>query len=104
MSLWLVMLFAGLLTFATRLSFIWLLGRREMPDWLRRALRFVPPAVLTAIVFPEVLMRGGALDLSLANARWPAALAAALVAWRTKSALWTIVAGMLILWIIIGLR
>lgn len=101
-SLWWVMLLGGLLTYGIRLSFIWLLGRVDIPEWLRRALRFVPPAVLTAIIVPEVLIRDGALEFSLGNERLIAALAAILVAWRTKNALWTIAAGMAILWIIIS--
>ena len=55
MTVWLTMLLVGLGTYATRLSFILLFGRREIPVGVRRALRFVPPAVLTAIIFPELV-------------------------------------------------
>jgi branched-subunit amino acid transport protein len=51
MSVWLTIVAAGLLTYATRLSFILLFGKVEMPVWLHQALRYVPPAV-PAIVFP----------------------------------------------------
>ena len=67
---------------------------------LRQALRFVPPAVLTAIIFPELLMPSGQLDLSLGNARLFAGAAAVLVAWRTRNAVLTIVIGMLVLWVL----
>jgi len=50
MNIWVVMLAAGLLTFGMRLSFIYLFGRFEIPETIRRALRFVPPAVLSAII------------------------------------------------------
>lgn len=96
-SVWPVMIAVGLLTYAMRLSFILLLGRLEMPPLLLRALRYVPPAVLTAIIFPEVVMPGGQFNLSLTNYRLPAALLAALVAWRTRNAVITVAAGMLIL-------
>ncbi len=94
MNIWLVMLLGGLLTFAMRLSFIYLLGRVDVPDAVRRGLRFVPPAVLSALILPELLMPGGHLDVSLANPRWMAGLIAVVVAWRTKSILLTIVIGM----------
>ncbi len=94
MNIWLVMLLGGLLTFGIRLSFIYLLGRFEVPEVVRRALRFVPPAVLSALILPELLMPAGHLDLSLGNLRWLAGLIAVLVAWRTKSILLTIVIGM----------
>ncbi len=61
---------------------------------MQSALRYVPVAVLTAIIVPEILASDGTLDFSLGNARLIAGLIAALVAWRTKSALWTIAAGM----------
>ncbi|MCI0519726.1 MAG: AzlD domain-containing protein [Chloroflexi bacterium] len=94
MEIWLTMLFAGLLTFGLRFSFIALYGRLVFPDWVIRALRYVPPAVLSAIVFPELFLTGGELNLSLANFRLIAGVLAALVAWRTRSILWTILAGM----------
>jgi branched-subunit amino acid transport protein len=89
---------AGLITFATRLSFIALLGRYEVPPFFQRALRFVPPAVLSAIVFTEVVVRDGAADLRPENVRLLAAAVAAGVAWRTRNVLLTIGAGMAALW------
>jgi branched-subunit amino acid transport protein len=93
-EIWLTIILAGILTFLTRLSFIFLLGRWQPPAWLGRALRFVPPAVLSAIIFPEVLLHDGALNLAMGNLRLWAALLAAVVAWRTRSILLTILAGM----------
>ena len=100
MNVWLAIFIAGLLTYATRLSFILLFGRVEIPLWLRRALRYVPPAVLTAIVFPELLLQDGALFLAPGNDRLVAGIVAILVAWRTKNVLLTILAGMLVLWVL----
>ena len=94
MSLWLVIVLAGLLTFATRLSFILLLDRIKVPDWFRRGLRFVPVAVLSAIILPELTTRNTALDLSLHNPQLFAGALAILVAWRTKNVLLTIIVGM----------
>jgi branched-subunit amino acid transport protein len=93
-----VLLVAGLVTFAIRLSFIALLGKVEVPPLLTRALRFVPASVLSAIIFPELVMRGGAVDLSPGNARLLAGALAALVALKTRSVAWTIASGMAALW------
>lgn len=91
---------AGLLTFLMRLSFIWLLGRINLPHWLMRALAFVPVAVFCAIIFPEVLAPGGQLNMALTNPRLPAALAAVLVAWKTRNVVWVVSTGMAILWLL----
>lgn len=97
MNLWLVLIAGGILTYATRLSFIFLLGRLEMPDWLKRSLRFVPPAVLSAIFVPELIFHAGKIDISLTNYRLLAGILAILIAWRTRNTLLTIVFGMVAL-------
>ena len=94
MNLWGVMLLGGLITYLTRLSFIALFGKISVPPLVQRALRYVPPAVLSAIIFPELLLPTGKLDVSLGNTRLLAGLVAVLVAWRTRSALLTILIGM----------
>lgn len=94
MNIWLVMLFGGLITFGMRFSFIYLFGRFEIPEVMRRALHYVPPAVLSAIIFPEILMLQDRLVLGLENERLLAGLVAVMVAWITKNTLLTILAGM----------
>jgi len=94
MSLWVWVIAIGLLTYGLRLSFILLLGRWELPPTAARVLRFVPPAVLGALIGPALLAPAGALDLSPGNARLLAGLLAVAVAWRTRNALLTMVAGM----------
>ncbi|MDK2981625.1 MAG: hypothetical protein PWQ55_1972 [Chloroflexota bacterium] len=92
-DIWVIMIAVGILTYLTRLSFILLLERWQPPEIVTRALRYVPVAVLTAIIVPELVVVNNTLDISLGNARLLAGALAMLVAWRTKSALWTIAAG-----------
>ena len=104
MNLWLIVLGMGLITYAIRLSMIVLLERVPISAVVRQALRFVPAAVLSAIIFPEVLQPGGVLDLSLANARLLAGATAAIIAWRTGNVLLTIGVGMGVLWLLQALN
>jgi branched-subunit amino acid transport protein len=97
-SIWLLFIAIGLGTFLLRFLFIYLFGKTEMPDWLRRALRFVPAAALAALVFPALTHPAGYLDLSLHNFRLLAGLGGAIVAWKTSNVLLTILAGMVLLW------
>lgn len=94
MNIWLIFLLGGLLTFAMRFSFIYAFGRVRVPPALHRALRFVPPAVLSAIIFPAVMMSDDRLDLRLGNHRLLAAAFAVVVAIWTRKTLPTIVAGL----------
>jgi branched-subunit amino acid transport protein len=98
--LWLVLIAIGLLTFGIRLSFIEWFGAKKMPPALIQALRFVPPAVLTAIIFPEVFMRGDGLAINSGNTRLIAAGVASLVALKTRNVLLTIGVGMAVFWIL----
>ena len=97
MNMWLIVFAGGAATYAMRLSFIYLLGRIGVSEVLRRALRFVPPAVLSAIVLPELLAPGGTIALGPDNHRLLAGMFAVVVAWRTRNAVATTLAGMLVL-------
>lgn len=98
-EIWLVMFSLGALTFLTRFSFIGLFHRWQTPPLVKRALRYVPVAALTAIIIPELLMPGGELNLNLLNPRLLAGLIAIFVAVRTRSITWTIAVGMAAFWL-----
>ena len=83
-------------TFSVRYVPLVVVGRAQLPPRVARALRYVPVAVLTAILVPAALMPNGDLDLSLSNAAMVGGIAAAFIAWRTKNLLLTIVLGMVI--------
>lgn len=93
-----VIVLVGALNFLSRLSFIEFFASRGMPPLLARALRFVPPAMLAALVIPMVLAPSLAGTLAGINPRIPAAIVAAFVAFHTRSTLKTLAAGMLTLW------
>jgi len=94
-------LIAGMLlvTFTIRYSMFALAGRVEFSEPLRQALAYVPPAVLTAIIVPAVLMpTGPGINLSLSNPYLVGSLVANAVSWLGKNLLLTIVLGMLAFW------
>ncbi len=99
MSTWLAVVAIGLITYGIRLAFIVLFGRWTIPAPLMRSLRFVPPSVLAAIVLPEVFTGSGAGVPLLLNPRLISAVVAALVAWKTKNVVLTLVAGFAILFL-----
>ncbi len=100
MSTWLAILGVAACTFLLRASFILFADPHKFPEGFRRALLYVPPSVLAAIVVPGLLLVNGRLDLTLDNPRWIAGVVAILVAARTKSALAAIASGMAALWVL----
>jgi branched-subunit amino acid transport protein len=88
-----VILAAGLGTFAMRASFLVVAHRLvDLPPGIQRVLRQIPPAALAALIAPAVLRPEGALDL--ANPRLVAAALATAVCWRTRSVVLTLGVGM----------
>jgi branched-subunit amino acid transport protein len=88
-------------TFGVRYPVLALVGRLSLPGIVQRALRYVRPAVLSAIIAPAVFFPDGErLALGLDNPRILASIIAVLVAWRMKNLLMTIVVGMVALWVL----
>jgi len=99
-DLWIALIIVGLLTLVTRLSFILILEKWEPPDLFQRGLRFVPLAVLSALIFPEIFMHDGPVTLPPDFPRILGAVTAVIVAWRSKNIFLTIGAGMLVFYIL----
>ena len=93
-TVWLTTAGMAAVTIALRLSFLVLPPSVELPPLLRRALRFVPAAVLTCIWAPELLLQKGLLHLALDNERLLAGVFAIAVAWRFRRTYVTIFAGL----------
>lgn len=99
LDIWLLFLILGIVTVALRLSFVLLVGQREMPPLLQRSLRFVPASVITALVVPEIVYQGQTFNLWVNNPRLLPGLAAALAAWYSRSIILTLVMGMGCYWL-----
>lgn len=94
MTAWIVIAVIGLGTWLLRASLILLFRDAIVPPLVERAFRYVGPAVLSAIAVPGLVAPGGSFDPT--GLRVPAGIVAGLVAWRTKSLLLTLVAGLAI--------
>ncbi|MBI1877853.1 MAG: AzlD domain-containing protein [Chloroflexi bacterium] len=89
----------ALVTFAIRYSMFLVAGRVEFPARLVSALRYVPPAVLTAIIVPAVLIPADTgVNLSYTNAYLVGTLVAFGISWFSQNLLLTIVLGMAAFW------
>jgi branched-subunit amino acid transport protein len=90
---WVVILVAAAGTFAQRASFLVFADRlAEVSPRAQRVLRQIPPAVLAALVVPALVRPTGQLDLW--QPRLLAGVVAGLVAWRSRNAGITLLAGM----------
>lgn len=91
-TLWTVIVALGIGTYLIRFSFLGLLGSRALPNWLLRALRYTPMAILPGLVAPAVLWpaaTGGETD----PARLCAAIATIAIGIVTRNLLAAIIGG-----------
>jgi branched-subunit amino acid transport protein len=86
-TFWLTLAGMALVTYGLRASFLLLPPGVETPVLVRRALRYVPAAVLTAIWAPELAFAPGMEQLA-------AGVVAIAVAWRWRLTFVTILAGL----------
>ncbi len=84
----------AVVTFGIRYTLFAAAEQIRLPESLAQSLKYVPPAVLTAIIVPSVLMPAGTIDVSPQNAYLIAALVAFIVGWFRENLLLTIVSGM----------
>jgi branched-subunit amino acid transport protein len=85
-----------LVTYGPRALPVWLLSSRIMPPAVVAWLRYVPAAVLAALLFPSLLINGGHISLGPGNIFLWAALPAAFVAFKTRSLVGSVLVGMAI--------
>ena len=98
MKVWIVIAVVGLLNYCSRLSFIAFFARRSVPAPLARALRYVPAAMLTALIVPMIVLASPMAPDSTDVPRIVAAILGGIVAFRTRNVLLTLGFGMATLW------
>ena len=93
-TIFLIIAGMAVVTYLPRLLPVWLLSKRELPQVVITWLRYVPSAVLAALLFPSVLSDGSRLDFSFYNLYLLAVLPTLLVAWKTRSLFGAVITGM----------
>ncbi|CAM2064612.1 AzlD domain-containing protein [Sulfidibacter corallicola] len=101
--IWFAMLAIGAGTFVFRFSFIGMLSRLNVPQSFERILKYIPVAVLSALIVPSLVIHQGHPDLSFSNLRLLAGVAAMVVAATTRKIFPTLAVGMGTLWLLMYL-
>jgi branched-subunit amino acid transport protein len=93
-TIWLTIAGMALVTVIPRLLPVWLLAGRSLPPLVVAWLRYVPVAVLAAMLAPSLVLQQGQLDFSWSNLYFWVSLPTFAVAWKTRSLFLTVVTGM----------
>jgi branched-subunit amino acid transport protein len=84
----------AVVTVLPRMLPIWVLAGRTLPPLVVTWLKYVPVAVLAALLAPELLLREGRIDLSWSNLYFWVSIPAFLIAIKTRSLFLTVMTGM----------
>ncbi|MBL0386642.1 AzlD domain-containing protein [Tumebacillus sp. ITR2] len=93
-TIWLTILGMSLVTVIPRLLPVWLLAGRTLPPLVVTWLRYVPVAVLAAMLAPSLVLQEGHLDFSWSNLYFWVSLPTIAVAWKTRNLFLTVITGM----------
>lgn len=99
MSAFLVVALAGLATFAMRYGTVAYFARRELPEAVATALRYVAPAMMTALVASTLTAEFAGMDAAEIVPRAVALGAGVLVAVRTRKPASAMAVGFPVLWL-----
>lgn len=95
-EIWLTILLLALATVLTRSFFFMFGGADRLPPKVQHALRYAPAVAMGAILLPDLVMTGAAVDISLWNPRLLAGAGAAVFFLATRHLLGTIAVGMVL--------
>ena len=98
---WTLIIYAGIITFVTRFSMIFLLKKDILNDKAKKILSFVPAAIFPAIIFPPIFLDENATVNLENNPKILAATFAIIVGYLSKNIIATIFAGLTSYWFLI---
>lgn len=93
-NLILIILGMAAVTYLPRFLPMYVLTRLEIPNIVIAWLRYVPVAVLAALIVPGILTADRQIDLTAGNSYLLASIPAFIIAWRTKNMMLTVTIGM----------
>lgn len=99
----LIIIIMSIGTFLLKFSFIYLHGRFKLPQWIENAMKYIPAAILSALIFPAIIIKEDLIWLSIENPRLVAGTIAMFIAWKTKDLLLTTAVGLGIFWLMVFL-
>ena len=93
-TIFITILGMGAVTYLPRLLPVLLLSSKKLPPLVAAWLRYVPVAVLSAMLLPSLVVNDARLDFSRSNLFLWAAVPTFLVAWKTRSLFGSVIVGM----------
>ena len=94
-------IFAGILTYLTRMTMIALINRDMLGNKIKAVLEYVPSAVFPAIIFPGIFINDYGAFIEMNDPKIFGALVALVVGYFSKNIIATILSGLVSYWFLI---
>ena len=94
-------IFAGILTYLTRMTMITLINRDMLGDKIKAVLEYVPSAVFPAIIFPGIFINDFGTFIEMNDPKIFGAIVATIVGYFSKNIIATIISGLISYWFLI---
>ena len=98
---WTSILFAGLITYLTRMGMIVLIDKDIFNENFRKILNYVPSVVFPSIIFPGVLLDDYGTLVAITDPKIYGALTALIVGYFSRNVILTILSGLISYWFLI---
>jgi len=96
----LIFLGMGLVTYLPRWLPLFVLAKRNLPEWFVEWLDLIPASILSVLLLPELVTAGVPRNLVLFQPKLLVAVPTFLFALKTKSLGGTVIVGMVLFWIV----
>ncbi|HVN71078.1 MAG TPA: AzlD domain-containing protein [Desulfomonilia bacterium] len=90
----------GLVTYIPRWAPLVWLSNKDIPAIMQEWLRFIPACILSALVAQAIFLDSSTVGFQLVQARFLAAVPTFIFALKTRSLGGTVIAGMILYWVI----
>ena len=91
-------IFAGILTYFTRMTMIALINRDMLGNNIKAVLEYVPSAVFPAIIFPGIFINDYGVFIEMNDPKIFGELVAVIIGYFSKNIIATILAGLVSYW------
>lgn len=92
-NIYLLIFLLAIVTYIPRSFPITYLANRDLPDWLKEWMKFIPASIFAALIFPDLFTANKELFISFSNIKLIAAILVLFISLKKKSLGLSIVVG-----------
>ena len=85
LNIYLLIIGIAILTYIPRSLPIIYLSKKDLPQWLKDWMKFIPSGIFAALILPDILIQDGSLNVGFTNIKLIASILVLIIAIKKKS-------------------